>query len=703
MSKQYYLYLDESGDFDKDLLENWKNECLVGGLLVEGNTGLTENDAKSILIRAWKKVFPEGSRISENEMLKKIRHSTELDEKKAKLVTEVLSGAEKYGEFIIFENFKKTKIINSTVTYVNIMADGIIQLLGRLALENTNETIRLHVIAGFRKDTTGTVSNDSITGYIDKEECVNRIQERMALLRVKNNQILARKSTVSFEYCDDKRTMSLILADYICNFYYTNIARIYREEYKDGITYKEFLMEKYHGNNIFSLNGNNERERLMSYLNVQEYGTALYEAGVGLIKQKENINSLIQAFSQLPELIQINHLQSFDNYINNIVAVERRLDDETIRNIERSLDIIKKIGETGGIDVTVNCFSMLLYQLAIYNHRGDLYHMDLLFEECKTLVGKVASRTENINYLFMFYNRYAIFLIDDFRVQEAYELLEQVKDAFEGMELAISSFPYQSESDSDRSITSEQLGKILGTQAQCCRYMLSIQKMGYERAAEVSDGAIKNFIIDRDKKRQYQYRAQIEIEAGHYEQAWKYLLDGCGCSSAGDFFDENKDDPFALYHLSAFVKRFAGEGQYHEEMKNLIRRYEKKYKKSDCLDFPVFLTMGNLAEAMAKAGYEKEKIKSYYMKAIGITDEMQPLFKVLKLCIHAGYASWLLKNHDGGASVQLERIDEACNGMSEEEKKLSNGAANMIDRLRFIISEGADADELLEYSKLRQY
>ena len=35
MTKQFYLYLDESGDFDKDLLEAWKNECLVGGLLVK--------------------------------------------------------------------------------------------------------------------------------------------------------------------------------------------------------------------------------------------------------------------------------------------------------------------------------------------------------------------------------------------------------------------------------------------------------------------------------------------------------------------------------------------------------------------------------------------------------------------------------------------------------------------------------------------
>ena len=33
MAKTYYLYLDESGDFDSDLRKKYRNECLVGGSL----------------------------------------------------------------------------------------------------------------------------------------------------------------------------------------------------------------------------------------------------------------------------------------------------------------------------------------------------------------------------------------------------------------------------------------------------------------------------------------------------------------------------------------------------------------------------------------------------------------------------------------------------------------------------------------------
>ena len=41
MVRKYTLYLDESGDFDRDLEASWKNECLIGGLLLreEGVSG----------------------------------------------------------------------------------------------------------------------------------------------------------------------------------------------------------------------------------------------------------------------------------------------------------------------------------------------------------------------------------------------------------------------------------------------------------------------------------------------------------------------------------------------------------------------------------------------------------------------------------------------------------------------------------------
>lgn len=53
------------------------------------------------------------------------------------------------------------------------MADGIVQLLSRLVLENPHDRIQIHVIAGFRKDTTSVVTDDPLSGYIDKNECTD--------------------------------------------------------------------------------------------------------------------------------------------------------------------------------------------------------------------------------------------------------------------------------------------------------------------------------------------------------------------------------------------------------------------------------------------------------------------------------------------------------------------------------------------------
>ena len=47
MTKTYFLYLDESGDFDSDLRKKYRNECLVGGILYEAGNAMSEEKAKN--------------------------------------------------------------------------------------------------------------------------------------------------------------------------------------------------------------------------------------------------------------------------------------------------------------------------------------------------------------------------------------------------------------------------------------------------------------------------------------------------------------------------------------------------------------------------------------------------------------------------------------------------------------------------------
>lgn len=699
MTKQFYLYLDESGDFDKDLLEAWKNECLVGGLLVK-DSPVSDTAIRSVWLKSWKKIFPDDKNLSEEAVLKKIRHSTELEEQKKDVVCEILNQAEQMGEFVIFQNYNKARIINSTVTYVNIMADGIVQLLSRLVLENPHDRIQIHVIAGFRKDTTSVVTDDPLSGYIDKNECTDRIRERIVLLSLKNNNILSNRSSVSFEYMDDKRTMPLILSDYICNFYYTNTARIYRNEYESGDTYQQHLLKKYHGNNIFNLYGNSERERMMSYLSVQDYSTALYEVCAGLIRQPENRESLLQAFVRLPSPVQENYLKSFDNYINNMVGVERRLTDDTLEILEHSIQLFSDIQSYGGINTAPNIFSLYLYELAVYNHRGELSHMKNLFEKCKGMVGSLIHRGEYLDYIFMFYNRYAVYLIDNFNVESAFELIGQVWEAFEGLELAVASFPYQSEAEDTFSYV--QLGKLLGTQVQCCHYMMKQKKIVYEEAAEISNLAISNFSDEFDKRRQYQYRADIEATAGHYKEAWEYLKKGFGFSALPEFFETK--DIFALYHLSYLMRQISEDEMCRQEIKVLLERFDKTVKNLKPLEFPSFLIIANTAETMAKCGKERQKIKSLFQKACMTDETTEPLFQILKLCIQAEALAWMIQTGDRDIQKQKDEMKKHCENLSMKLEGFPESIIEMADRMKKILEDdAADIDMLTEYSKLRQY
>lgn len=251
MSKTYYLYLDESGDFDSDLDNAERNECLVGGILYEAGS-MSEEKAGDILLQAWYAEYPEDRKRNKSSVIiNKIRHATELSAKeKATLAARIISKTCKNSIIIIFENYNRTKIINSVRTYINIMVDGIVQLMKRLSLED--ERVTLNVIAGFKKDSRKEITNSPFEGYIDKQECKDLLNERLALMRAKYSDLLGGLS-VSFDYADDKRTNQLILCDYICNYRFTRNKPIYTEYLKKGITYREFIDAYYEEDNIFNM------------------------------------------------------------------------------------------------------------------------------------------------------------------------------------------------------------------------------------------------------------------------------------------------------------------------------------------------------------------------------------------------------------------------------------------------------------------
>ena len=74
-------------------------------------------------------------------------------------------------------------IVNGDVTYLNVLADGIIALL-RVLLKGTDDDISLHVFYAQRTNVT-EFERSNHRSPIDEEEYAERINERLALLITK--------------------------------------------------------------------------------------------------------------------------------------------------------------------------------------------------------------------------------------------------------------------------------------------------------------------------------------------------------------------------------------------------------------------------------------------------------------------------------------------------------------------------------------
>ena len=134
--KEYTLYLDESGNFE----ETGKYPSVVAGYLMDGNA-FTENKAKEIFVVTKNK----------NTLFEKINidtfhgmedYSKEMTEFCVSVLEEMAINQNLH--FVCFRNRKNLKIVNSDITYLNVVTDGIIQLLQSLVAIN-NMPVNLNI------------------------------------------------------------------------------------------------------------------------------------------------------------------------------------------------------------------------------------------------------------------------------------------------------------------------------------------------------------------------------------------------------------------------------------------------------------------------------------------------------------------------------------------------------------------------------
>lgn len=695
MKKEYMLFLDESGDFEKNLTQDRSNECLVGGLLINMKNERSHNEIRSAFAKAVKSVVPDAVNMKDFDVFQKFNHATELSSQadKAEISRAILEAGSKLGKFVLFENHAKNKILDSTRTYLYIMVDGILQLLDKLIEDNPGEQVVLKVIAGERQDRSEMErTGDQTKKYISREKYVTLLSEQLQYLKVKHPQIVIKNGQVEVELENDKTFPYLSFADYVCNTYFTRTCAAFKKDY-DGMSYWEYLEKLYDEEYIFSMEKNTEKELLDHYLKYDDYAAALYDVCAGAITDERNIDIIIRRLSDSGQKMQSSALIILTEYINRVL--ESR-DLAKSQNILDNADRLSEKMKNAGVENSEFILNICLYRITLLNHQGRINEMERLFESCRRILLELLEETGNLEYAYIFYNRYAVYLIDCFRFKEAEDVLTQAEKAFDIYNLAFDELK-EIRINEDK-LVSMQKGKILGTLVQCRTAMLYDGEMTYDEVVSTGEKACLNLRNESDRRRQYQYLATAAEISGKYDDAKKYLCLGFGTDEWKQILsNENNQQGFALYHLSAFARHFAGTCGNDKEVGEIIRSLKDNAARFFNMNgHPYFLTCANLATAIMEAGKDISEAEKYFRSSI--TPKEEVLLEILSLIVFAEFIGW---KGDKNQAEDLLSMKNRC------ECLLNSGEMNpetesIINTLQNLVVEH-NYDALKKAGWLRQY
>lgn len=504
--RKFELWLDESGDFNNDAKKagNGANPSLVGGLLIEHNT-FPESYINAILPEA-------GTYHSVNE-------NDQLD--RFKMIDERLCKNE-VNRIVVFSNQECIMILDNNLTYLNIISEGILQLIKHLKAQYGEIFLRV-IIANRVNTTTGLNPAQSV---VQSDEYVKRLKEKLLVASLENSISDREWALQTSSARKDKR---LMLADIICNTFFTRYRRkkfnvaersyiesIYSDERKTLIfTVFESVLEKNFRNNLID----NRIGEAVSNICLSNNEAAL-ERCFGLLK----LNFASCGAHDI--VFQYRFVESYIEYYINVVR-DFDLCINFLKNLLKYyIPLLKEYDKTGSLASKLS-LDIKFYMLTVYTHLGNIGVSDQLIDECEKLIKGLPVSLDTINYRIKFETRKIINLINAFDFEEALICVDlQIEKCVEIKDLI-------GLVSNDRSYYDE-LAKALGTRVQIKSFLLRFNSALYESAKEDSDQAIEEFVSASDKRRQFLYRVQLESEHKDFDAALNYLKKSVDVSTEAD-------------------------------------------------------------------------------------------------------------------------------------------------------------------------
>lgn len=503
---KYTLYLDESGNFE-DNGKTYK-PSIVAGYLFSGD-GLTEESARNIMyeVKCSKLIFS-------NIDIKHFHGMESIDDNTVEFMTKVSEKlSKKGGQLIAFVNEKSRKLVNTDVTYINVFAEGVIQLIKQL-MNRDKGHVELNIYYAHRihvklKKETGENSR------IEENEYRERIDERIILRLANLSQSMRSKIKYSLKTGNATKDAPLMLADIV-----NGVLRGLRNKLS-----REQL------NRIENLNPwrfktleNDSWEVIQRLIAEENIASALFRWYGEFYDELKNqftdkfemmIKEKISEISERQRKIQYSILSEQIK-----ILVDSREYSIATNLLQRLID--KYIPFTKDVKIYNEQldFDMHFFMLTIATHKGEVDAESEEISKCRSLVKKLPYTWENLEYYLNYKMREIEHLnnIFDFSatIGELNKLENILSNAVEliGMIDELDEFA--------NNIKSTTLAKVLNSRGRI-RCFGILDNDTYELALKDFENARKHFVEESDISRVYQGMTLLECVFGNYDKAIRML------------------------------------------------------------------------------------------------------------------------------------------------------------------------------------
>ena len=366
------FYIDESGSFMDDAPEKMQHPeemSLVGGILY--------NPAK----------------LTDALITELLPHKVHCCGGYKKYYIDVLEKVYNDGaRFVIFENKERIKVVSGDVTYLNIISEGLVQLLSDLPLEYPEDKVKVRVVVATRKAMSGG------TGIIQYKEYKTRLAEKLFIAIHRSKAAICE---YELDFADARYSKRHDFADIVCNTYMTR-----KRKPKFSDEERARIEAVYDNKYIYSVFEDATVGYLKQLLSESRYSEMMYQ--ICTLTKLQGVTDLRNKL--LVQMIKSSteERKAFFNYISLQIGLynNRRMYAEGIRFAENYKNYILlhlvDASEIKKEEIDFWIFDTDFFILTMYDHIGNASMCEKYLDVCRANVYSINHSWEHIDYYFKF-------------------------------------------------------------------------------------------------------------------------------------------------------------------------------------------------------------------------------------------------------------------------------------------------------------